>query len=1044
MKLILGSAIAVGLFGCWPCLAVAEVSLTDVTEESGVTFVHRSGFDGSYLIPEIIGPGCAVLDYDGDGILDLYLVDGGSLLDESVPGRSALYRGRGGLRFEDVTEAARIEPGGYGQGCAVGDYDGDGDLDLYETNVGPNRLLRNEGDGTFRDVSVLAGVDDAGWAASASFADLDVDGDLDLFVVNYCHWSEGAQTPCRTPAGDLDYCDPAIFEAATDVLFRNRGDGTFEDATQEVGISFGAGHGLGVVVADWDENGRPDLFVANDGDANSLWMNGPDGFTDDGLFSGTAFNAEGNTEASMGTAVTDVEGDGDWDILVTHLTGETNTLYVHESDGFFRDATDEYGLAGPSRPFTGFGAGFFDADLDGDDDLFVANGAVRKDGRAFPSAWPYEERNQVFERKPDGFREVAGGLAEEAPAISRGAAFGDLDGDGDLDVVVSNAGTAPRILRNDSTPGGGGMSVRLLQEGANPEGIGAVVSMGVGERYFRSRVARDGSFASASDAAVIWPRPSVPCRVGVRWPEGAEEVWSFAAPPPLVELERGTGTPGTVGDRGAIAFAAPTPRPAAVSGDLVPVSGVPDLPNLEHVDRRVANRVRDARINVIADPSASRAWRDYGVALFADASSDSLARLALAEAARLDSADARSTYLLSRIAHYRGDAADERRQLDRTCGRDPTYVTARLRIGFLELAEGNLDAAESHFRMAIEIREDDADGWEGLGRTLRRRGELSEAVEALRRAVALEESSRSARYGLAQALRESGRIAEAERALELAEGLPARELPDPWIQEISDGRGGDSTLLMSASQAQRAGDLVRAEKLYAEYVRRRPGDPIGWLNHAAALRDLGNAEGAMVAVGRSLELDDGQAKAWAIRGSLLAAEGRTPQAIECFERALERNAHLAPAWADLGRLQEREGDSEEADRAWSRYLDLRPGDAAAYLSRAELRLRERRFDEAREDLEAVARIEPAHPVAHYRLAGLALQAGNAQLSESHFRAALEARTEWGEAYFGLGLALSRQGRIEEAIVAVRRSVELKPEVGRFREVLAQLESQSEG
>ncbi|HUP43623.1 MAG TPA: VCBS repeat-containing protein, partial [Thermoanaerobaculia bacterium] len=359
----------------------------DRAAEWGLDFVHFNGMTGEYYFPEMMGSGCALLDYDGDGDLDVYLVQGALLGPDDTmadalfpypgPGRprDRLYRndpvrlpdGSWEPRFVDVTEASGLDVTGYGMGVATGDYDGDGDLDLYRTSYGPNQLWRNDGDGTFTDVTAEAGVDDPRWSVSAAFLDYDRDGRLDLYVVNYLEFDVAANPRCFTQSSRRDYCGPADFPPVPDRLFHNRGpapDGasggvTFEDVSAASGIAAARGPGLGVVAADFDGDGWTDLFVANDGQVNFLWRNqgpgpkgGPGGvtFRDEALLAGVALNREGRAEAGMGVDAADFDADGDLDLFLTHLAGETNTLYVNDGSGQFQDRTLEHGLGAPSFP----------------------------------------------------------------------------------------------------------------------------------------------------------------------------------------------------------------------------------------------------------------------------------------------------------------------------------------------------------------------------------------------------------------------------------------------------------------------------------------------------------------------------------------------------------------------------------------------------------------------------------------------------------------------------------------------------------------------
>jgi hypothetical protein len=382
----------------------------DRAAELGLDWVHWNGMTGEYYFPEMTGQGCAFLDYDGDGDLDVYLVEGALLAGDSMDEALVPYAGggtpRGRLfrndagpgrpdreggtlvpRFVDVTDDSGLAATGSGRGVATGDYDGDGRVDLYLTNYGPNQLWRNRGDGTFEDVTAEAGVGTDGWSTSASFLDYDRDGRLDLYVANYVEFDVAENPTCYTGGGRRDYCGPSDFPPVTDRLYRNRGPGpggvTFEDVSGPAGIAAAKGPGLGVVAADFDGDGWTDLFVANDGAVNFLWRNrgrGEDGavhYSDEALLSGVALNRAGKAEASMGVDAGDFDGDGDLDLFMTHLMGETNTLYVNDGTGLFEDRTLETGLGAPSFPLTSFGTAWLDYDNDGRLDLFVASGAVR-------------------------------------------------------------------------------------------------------------------------------------------------------------------------------------------------------------------------------------------------------------------------------------------------------------------------------------------------------------------------------------------------------------------------------------------------------------------------------------------------------------------------------------------------------------------------------------------------------------------------------------------------------------------------------------------
>ncbi|MEQ8763571.1 MAG: CRTAC1 family protein [Planctomycetota bacterium] len=506
---------------------------------SGIDFRHVTGATGQKHLPETMGSGVALFDYDRDGDLDCYFVQGGNLPGlQGSPGvqtTNRLYRNEGGLRFVDVTEEAGVGDDGYGMGCVVGDIDGDGDLDLYVTNFGPNRLYLNRGDGTFEDGTEKAGVGaGASWSSSAVFFDADGDGHLDLYVCQYVVYRVGLSRTCEDRIeGKLvrSYCHPDVFPAAPDVLFRNRGDGTFEDITKEAGVyERENGKGLGVVASDVDGDGDCDLLVANDSKPNFFYRNLGDGtFRDDSDTSGFAYNELGEAEAGMGIDAGDVDGDGDFDLILVHYTMETNTLYLNEGDAIFRDGTGPARIGEPSLMYLGFGAGFADLDNDGDLDLHIANGHIMDNVGMFYSSQSFAQPDLLFENDGEGRfqnRSTEGGPAIQTPRVSRGTAFGDLDGDGDIDIVVQNSNAAPALLINQKAGIGRWIAFDLVGTKSNRDGIGARVTIEHGGRTQVEECRSGTSYLSHSALRVHFGVGSSTRvdRVRVRWPSGQEDL----------------------------------------------------------------------------------------------------------------------------------------------------------------------------------------------------------------------------------------------------------------------------------------------------------------------------------------------------------------------------------------------------------------------------------------------------------------------------------------------------------------------------------------
>lgn len=532
----------------------------DVAPQAGLTTPHVSGRNGRFYMPEIMGSGAALFDFDGDGDLDAYFAHGHDLdvsQPPSEPARGRLYRNESSRgadgwvswRFVDVTAESGIDTTEYGIGVATGDYDNDGRVDLYLANYGRNQLLRNLGDGRFVDVTDAAGAGDEQWSSGASFVDYDADGWLDLYVVNYLAVTLANHQVCPTPAGEPDYCGPVTYKPEPHRLLRNRGDGTFEDVSLAAGILAHAGSGLGVVASDYDDDGRVDLFVANDKMPNFLWLQQPDGsFQESALATGCAVNQDGLAEAGMGVDAGDADADGDDDLVIAHLTGETNTFY-RNFGGIFEDHTLSSGLGPPSRPFNGFGAAFFDFDLDGWLDFAVANGHVHRLPELVEAGdpFPYHQRDQLFRNLGEGrFAEVEPALAGpgfEVSLVSRGLAVGDVDDDGDLDLLITHVDAPPSLLINQRLPDRRWLGLRLVTASGR-DALGARVRLAEPGLPLQVRQSRtDGSYASARDPRVLLALAGAgPASVEVAWPDGRRERFSGLAAGRYHTLQAGGGT----------------------------------------------------------------------------------------------------------------------------------------------------------------------------------------------------------------------------------------------------------------------------------------------------------------------------------------------------------------------------------------------------------------------------------------------------------------------------------------------------------------------
>ena len=537
----------------------------EVAEEVGLKFQHYNGMTGKFYLPEITGSGAALFDFDNDGDLDVFLVQGNVLEPNTKPG-DTLFPWRGSqvpqgklfrndlrnhqLLFTDVTQQSGIVANGYGMGVAVGDINNDGLPDLYLTNLGSNQMYLNRGNGKFVDVTKESGTDDPRWSTSASFFDYDRDGWLDLMVVNYADFSVTNSPNCYAATTARDYCTPRVFRAPGNRLFHNKGNGTFEDVTVAAGLDKEFGHGLGIVTADFNDDGWTDIYVANDGDPNQLWINQKNGtFSNDALLAGAALNRNGQAEAGMGVDAGDFDGNGTDDIFVTHLMDETDTLYTNMSQTLFEDRTREAGLGMPGRRFTGFGTLFFDYDNDGWLDLFIANGAVQllPDLVRKKDPFPLGQPNQLFHNTAKGsFVEVTDQAGPELQLIevSRGAAFGDVDNDGDMDVLVTNNNGPARLFLNQIGNRNHWLGLRVIGKSGR-DMLGAHIEIVVSEKnVLRRRARTDGSYLSANDPRVIVGLDSASHvqTVRVRWPDGSVEEWKGLEADRYVSLKQGTAS----------------------------------------------------------------------------------------------------------------------------------------------------------------------------------------------------------------------------------------------------------------------------------------------------------------------------------------------------------------------------------------------------------------------------------------------------------------------------------------------------------------------
>ena len=532
--------------------ADGQVRLRDVTKQTGITFKHTDGNCGKRYIMETVSAGLALFDYDGDGDVDIYFLNGAPLKGTkvAVTPRNALYRNDGNFKFTDVTDKAGVGDAGYGLGVPVGDYDNDGDLDLYLNNYGPNVLYRNNGDGTFTDVTKKAGVANGHkLGAGACFLDIDKDGDLDLYAANYLRFSYDAHVT-RTCRGIPIYASPKSYRPLPDTLYRNNGDGTFTDVSKESGVGAHAGWGMGMVCGDYDNDGDTDIFIGNDVAENFLFENDGSGkFKEAGLMAGVAYDMAGNPQGSMGVDCGDYDNDGLLDFHVTSYQQQLATLYRNLGEGVFGDVTRTSRAGAGSFPRVTWGSGFVDFDNDGDRDVFIACGHLQDNVEKYDDSTSYNQRNILMMNTGKGkFVNVSDKCGDglTVKLSSRGAAFDDLDNDGDIDVVILNSRREPTILRNDSAKGNHWIQIRLRGTKTNRDGVGARVKVVAGNLTQIDEVHSGRGYQSHYGTRLhfgLGKRDRID-RIEVRWIGGGVDVLKNVPVDRLLTITEGKGKVG--------------------------------------------------------------------------------------------------------------------------------------------------------------------------------------------------------------------------------------------------------------------------------------------------------------------------------------------------------------------------------------------------------------------------------------------------------------------------------------------------------------------
>jgi enediyne biosynthesis protein E4 len=529
----------------------APIIFSDATRQAGINFKHENGASPQKYLPETMSAGALIFDYDNDGWPDIFLVNGGSFVDRAAAAaaRHRLYHNNRDGTFKDASASSGVVASGFGMGACSADYDNDGSPDLYVTAVESNKLYRNNGgNGTFTDVTAKAHASGNGsWSSSCAFADIDNDGDVDLYVTNYVDFTVKNNKYCSAMQNIRTYCHPNVYNPASHLLYRNNGDGTFTDITKEAGVYRTDGNGLGVVFGDYDNDGWPDIYVANDSVPNFLFHNKGKGiFEEVGFRAGVSVGVEGRPLAGMGTDMADIDGDGLFDIIVTNLDRETHSLYRNLGRGLFSNATFESGVGQATLPFVGFGVAFLDYDNDSDLDLAIANGDIIDNVSQFRDNTTHEQRNLLLQNDGKGrFRDVgpSSGAGFALKKVSRTLVVGDLDNDGDLDIVIGNNGQTADVLRNDGGNRNNALLIRTIGTKSNRDGIGARLKLTAGGKTLTRHVKAGSSYQGQNDLRVHFGLESAAQadRLEILWPSGIVDTIEGIKANQMIAVTEGRG-----------------------------------------------------------------------------------------------------------------------------------------------------------------------------------------------------------------------------------------------------------------------------------------------------------------------------------------------------------------------------------------------------------------------------------------------------------------------------------------------------------------------
>ena len=1047
--------------------ADATPRFTDVTAAAGIDFVHYNGALGEKYVPETLGPGGAFFDYDGDGDLDIYLINGAPPPEEKMAledrPTNKLYRNEGDGTFTDVTAAAGVADTTYGMGCSAADVDNDGDLDLYLTNFGADVFYRNEGYGTFIDATEQAGLGNRDWGSSCAFADVDGDGFVDLYVATYFNFTYDTHKICTEGGRDLQlYCGPQSYDAVSDVLYHNEGDGTFTDITVEAGVQQVQGKELGVVFGDVDLDGDQDLYLASDRTFNFLFINDGHGqFEDQALLAGSAFNEDGEVEAGMGVDMDDYDNDRYPDLFITNFQWESNTLFHNLGDGSFIDETFNSGLGSPSIPFLAWGNQFFDYDNDGDRDLFVANGHLESDVEVFQST-TFGQTNLLFENQGRGRFEPVENVAGTAlglQKISRGAAVGDYDEDGDLDILVTNCTGSTTLMRNDGDDKGYWLQVRLQGTKSNRAAIGTRVEILSDGREQMDEVRAGGSYLSQSDLRLFFGlgAGTKVDRLRVFWPSGLIEEADDIPINQEVTLIEGQMRQVDRAELAAAREVTVSIEPDAAMGivsseiagdtpaesDPQTESGREDSPTLPSPEKtsRASQEASDQRHIEVLDTITGQAKLhfDRGVAMAAQGR-DTEAISAYRQAAEiapgypaiyynLGNAYARQLNFAQAIPLYRQTleldpghisarhhlAAMYVKQLNFTQAiqehnqvleLDPGHVVTYLDLAYIHYTRAEYPRARSLIEKGLELTPDDPSFYRLLGHVFVEELKFDQASRAYTRAVVLDSTDATTYAALGKSELKLGNYQTAVAACKRAIALnPLGEATDYFAlahaRAVSSARIASPGLTKEAyftlaNAYRQLGRLDESRRALAEFSRRHEEST----HISETLRLLANAP------------DDHEARA--VLGLLYMRQGRFEEAAEAYRLA----THLAPDssryFNNLGNAYLRLKDYEQAVQTYAEAVHLSPEYGTALFNLGLAYLHSQRFIEAREVLLRAHQLLPKHAEVHYYLGLIYGREGEYEKAVEMFEQALAARPDFMDARQKLAVSYLKLGRYEQS------------------------------